>query len=101
MIFRQLISIGCCITLFAQAPKAPTFQTTTNLVVVNVTARDKSGKLIDNLRKEDFILTEDDKPQAISVFEVEHLTSEALPPVVPADSAPALKTRPAEATAAG
>src|SRR5256885_12106951 len=100
MILRQWISVCCCGTLFAQAPKTPTFQTTTNLVIVNVTVRDKSGKLLDNLKKDDFILTEDDKPQSISVFEVEHLSSDALPPVVPIDSAPALKTRPTEVTPA-
>lgn len=98
MILRPWISVGCCATLFAQAPKTPTFQTTTNLVIVNVTVRDKSGKLLDNLKKDDFILTEDDKPQTVSVFEVEHLSSEALPPAVPIDNAPALRTRPNEAT---
>ena len=94
MMLRQLTSICCCTTLFAQTPQSPTFQTTTNLVVVNVTVRDKSGKLIDALKKDDFVLTEDDKPQTISVFEVEHLSSEALPPIVPANNTPALRTRP-------
>src|SRR5689334_2035706 len=98
MIFRQLMSVGCCVALLAQAPKTPTFQTTTNLVIVNVTVRDKSGKLLDNLKRDDFILTEDDKPQTVSVFEVEHLSSEALPPAVPIDNKPALRTRPTEAT---
>src|SRR5579859_5543424 len=98
MILRQWISVCCCVTLFAQPPKTPTFQTTTNLVIVNVTVRDKSGKLLDTLRKDDFILTEDDKLQAISVFEVEHLSSEALPPAVPIDNGPGLKSRPTEAT---
>ena len=96
MILRPVISICCCAALLAQAPRTPTFQTTTNLVVVNVTVRDKSGKLLDNLKKEDFILTEDDKPQTISVFEVEHLSSETLPPAGPVNNAPALRTRPAE-----
>src|SRR5260370_24194034 len=94
MILRQWMSVGCCVTLFAQAPKTPTFQTTTNLVVVNVTVRDKLGKLLDNLKKDDFILTEDDKPQTISVFEAEHLSSDALPPAMPVDNAPALRIRP-------
>jgi VWFA-related protein len=100
MILRQGISVCCCITLFAQAPRTPTFQTTTNLVIVNVTLRDKSGKLLDNLKKDDFILTEDDKPQMISVFEAEHLSSDALPPAMPINNAPALRTRPPEATPA-
>src|ERR1700732_2871929 len=98
MILRQWISVCCCGTLFAQPPKTPTFQTTTNLIIVNVSVRDKSGKLLDNLKKDDFILTEDDKPQSISVFEVEHLSSEALPPAVPIDNGPGLKSRPTKAT---
>jgi VWFA-related protein len=64
-----------------QIPQIPTFQTQTNLVIVNVTVRDKSGKLIENLKKEEFALFEDERPQNISVFEVEHLNSNALPPV--------------------
>ncbi len=59
-------------------------------MIVNVTVRDKSGKLIDSLKKDDFVLTEDDKAQQISVFEVEHLTSDVLPPVIaPENSRPA------------
>src|SRR5579872_6765139 len=97
MIFRPLVTLCCCVALFAQTPKTPTFQTTTNLVIVNVTVRDKSGKLLDNLKKEDFILTEDEKPQTIAVFEAEHLSSDALPPVVPLNNPPALRTRPPDA----
>src|SRR5579864_5643798 len=101
MILRQWISVCCCVTLCAQVSKTPTFETTTNLVIVNVTVRDKSGKLMDSLRKDDFILTEDDKPQTISVFEVEHLSSEALPPAVPVNNAPAPAIRPPDARPAG
>lgn len=97
MILRQLAGVCCCVAVFAQTPKNPTFQTTTNLVIVNVTVRDKSGKLLDNLKKEDFVLTEDEKPQTIAVFESEHLSSDALPPVVPLNNPPALRTRPPEA----
>lgn len=56
-------------------------------MIVNVTVRDKSGKLVDTLKKEDFALTEDDKAQQIAVFEVEHLTSDVLPPVVVPENA--------------
>jgi VWFA-related protein len=56
---------------------------TTNLVVVNVDARDKSGKPIENLKASDFTLTEDDKPQQISVFEYQRLETDAAPPEPP------------------
>ncbi len=83
MKLRESISLLCGVTLIAQQPSVPTFQTTTNLVVVNVTVRDKSGKLVENLKKDDFTVLEDDKPQQISVFELERLRSESLPPAAP------------------
>jgi len=69
----------------AQAPQAPapaarpTFSSTTSLVVVDVTVRDKSGKLIEGLQQNDFTVLEDGKPQKISVFEFEKLATEAAP----------------------
>jgi VWFA-related protein len=90
MKLRQLAAVLSCFSLFAQTPQAPpppqtaTFSTTTNLIVLNVTVRDKNGKLADNLKKEDFTVFEDDKQQSISVFELEHLSSDALPPVTAA-----------------
>src|SRR5262249_9144889 len=46
------------------------FESTTQLVVVNVSAKDKSGKLLDGLKASDFVITEDGKPQQIKVFEI-------------------------------
>lgn len=57
----------------------PTFSSTTSLVVVDVTVKDKSGKLIEGLNPNDFTLLEDGKPQKISVFEFEKLSSDPLP----------------------
>src|SRR6266436_6751091 len=72
------------------AQDTPTFKANTNLVIINLTVHDKSGKLVDNLKKEDFVLYEDNKPQAISVFEIERLKSE---PLTPAPDTQQLKTR--------
>jgi VWFA-related protein len=55
------------------------FSSTTNLVIVNVSIKDKSGKPLTGLKKEDFTVLEDDKPQAIAVFEEQRLSSEPLP----------------------
>jgi VWFA-related protein len=69
-----------------QAPQQPsrtTFSSTTSLVVVDVTARDKSGKLIEGLKASDFTLLEDGKPQKISVFEFEKLAIDPVPPEKP------------------
>lgn len=64
-----------------------TFKSTSNLVIFDVTVRDKSGKEITNLEKNDFVLLEDGKPQAISVFELQRLgagaTSTNTPTVTP------------------
>jgi len=44
---------------------------TTELVLVNVVARDKKGNLVRDLKKEDFTLLEDGKKQEISSFDFE------------------------------
>jgi len=48
-----------------------TFRLNVNLVQVHVTVRDASGKPVPNLRKDDFLLYDQGKPQAISTFSVE------------------------------
>jgi VWFA-related protein len=51
---------------------APTLKVQTRLVMVDVVARDKSGKVVTDLQPEDFKLLEDGKPQRISVFAFQH-----------------------------
>jgi VWFA-related protein len=46
---------------------------TSELVLVNVIARDKKGNLIRGLKKEDFTVTEDGKRQEISTFDFENV----------------------------
>lgn len=46
---------------------------TTELVLVNVVARDKKGNLIRDLKKDDFTLFEDGKRQTISTFDFENV----------------------------
>ncbi|HXY10910.1 MAG TPA: VWA domain-containing protein [Terriglobales bacterium] len=80
----QLYLIALALVCFAAAQDAPTLKKpvpaaepsdpmTTIAVkvkVVNVlaTVRDKSGKVVSDLNKEDFILTEDGRPQSIHYF---------------------------------
>src|SRR5690349_6819765 len=64
-------------------PGRATFSSTTSLVVVDVTVKDKAGKLIEGLKEGDFTLLEDGKPQKISVFEFEKLATEPAPPEKP------------------
>src|ERR1700675_1694762 len=49
----------------------PTFRVRVNLVLVRVVVRDNAGKVVTNLKKEDFLLSDNRKPQVISTFSVE------------------------------
>ena len=57
-----------------QQPPRPTFTSNSNLVIVDVTVKDKSGKAIDGLKPNDFVVLEDGKPQKIEVFEHQQLS---------------------------
>jgi VWFA-related protein len=62
-----------------------TFKVRVNLVLVRVVVRDDSGKVVENLHREDFALTDNRKPQVISFFNVETPVSRSIP-VTPASS---------------
>lgn len=49
------------------------FTSNTQLVIESVFVRDKTGKPIEGLRKQDFTVTEDAKPQVIKFFEFENV----------------------------
>jgi VWFA-related protein len=59
---------------------AATFKVHVNLVLVRVVVRDNQGKVVPNLRKEDFQLFDNRKPQAITSFSTETPESQALKP---------------------
>jgi VWFA-related protein len=52
---------------------APTFRVESGLVVVDVTARDKEDHPVDDLKKEDFVVYEDNIPQEIVTFSLESI----------------------------
>ena len=58
-----------------------TFIVDTKLVVINVTVKDKAGRPITDLKKEDFQLIEDGTPQKITVFDREDLSTDPLAPM--------------------
>jgi len=70
---------------------APTFRVRVNLVLVRVVVRDQQGKVVPNLHKEDFQLSDNRKPQIISTFSMETpesrvvATTTSADPNVPAD----------------
>ncbi len=63
-----------------------TFKVRVNVVLVRVVVRDNNGKVIKDLKKEDFQLADERKPQVISSFSVE----------TPVSQAPTAKTDPAD-----
>jgi len=78
----SLVLAALALTPFAQAqaPQTATFTSNTNLVIVDVTVRDKAGQPIAGLKASDFTVLEDGKPQKISVFEFQKLSDEPEPP---------------------
>ena len=63
------------------------FEATTQLVVVNISAKDKDGNPIKGLKPADFTVTEDGKPQSIKVFEYQELEETPAPAPAPAPAA--------------
>jgi len=75
----RIISIFAFSALWASAQQpapAVKFRAQTNLVVIDVSVRDRARKPIEGLKKEDFTVLEDGKPQQIAVFEFQRLTGE-------------------------
>jgi VWFA-related protein len=63
-----------CLALLGQPPQeTPTFSTSANLVIVTVFVRDAQGRPVKGLKKEDFLVTENGKPQAVRVFEFQQI----------------------------
>ena len=59
---------------------APTFRVRVNEVLVRVVVRDELGKVISNLKKEDFQLSDNRKPQTITSFRIETPETNAVKP---------------------
>jgi VWFA-related protein len=75
-----------------QTPAA-VLRATSDLVRIDLEVTDKSGRAIKGLRADEFVVTDDGKPQAISTFsyqDIEHVetapTEDAKPIVVPVDN---------------
>jgi len=99
-----LLALG---NLPAQEPL--TIRVNTTLVIIDVTIKDKSGKVIEDLKKNDFSLTEDGKTQQIAVFDFQKLDIDTAPPVPavkpgneskPAAAPPATPAKPASISGA-
>jgi VWFA-related protein len=87
---RSLIALFAAGTLLAQqAGDIPVFRAESNLVILNVFARSKDGKTLETLSASDFSVSEDGKPQKISVFEFQRLEGPVTQGAVTLEAAPA------------
>jgi VWFA-related protein len=93
----------CLLTssLPSQQPADYTFKVQTDLVLVNVTVRDKSGNFVRDLKPQDFTILEDNKPQKVSSFDVENVDAVATQDVAQAKPLPGTASEPQAPTAAG
>jgi len=83
------------------AQQAPvTFSANTTLVIIDVTVKDKSGKIVEDLKKGDFALQEDGKTQQIAVFDFQKLDVDTPQPPVPAVKADTKAAAPAASSTA-
>jgi len=57
----------------AQQQSDYVFRTQSDLVLVNVTVRDKNGNFVQGLKPENFTILEDNKPQKVVSFDVENV----------------------------
>ena len=67
-----------CVPLPAQDTSGYTFHAQSELVLVNVTARDKDGNFARDLKPDDFTVLEDNKAQHIGSFDIEN--TDTVPP---------------------
>jgi VWFA-related protein len=71
----KLVVMLAGLPLFAQSPEKPeaaaTLSVDVKVVTLPVTVRDKHGQIVCNLTKDDFVLEEDGRPQAIKYFSQE------------------------------
>jgi VWFA-related protein len=84
-----------CSSLPAQQATDYTFRVQTELVLVNVTVRDKNGNFVRGLKPQDFTILEDNKPQKVDSFDVEDIDAVATQDVAQAMPLPSPLSQPA------
>ena len=89
MTVQGVVTVGLGALLLLQAQQPPTtIRSRTTLVPVDVRVVDAKGNPVTDLKKEDFTLFEDGRPQAIGQFDARGLT-----PQPGAETAPLIRTR--------
>src|ERR1700690_867716 len=78
----------------ANAPGPQPIKVTTQLIVEEVTVKDKNGKPVEGLTASDFTLTEDGVPQTISFAQFQRIESAPAPAASAPPAPPAVVTAP-------
>jgi VWFA-related protein len=60
------------------------FKSTTNFVRLDVVVRDRSGAIVKGLKTDDFLVSEDGKPQQVVTFDFEEIATQPMPSSTPA-----------------
>jgi VWFA-related protein len=100
-------SLAVCLALLLFCTALPSqqqqpeyvFRVQSDLVLVNVTVRDKNGKFVEGLKPENFTILEDNKPQKIVSFDVENVDAAPAVDVAQAKPLPAAASAPTTAAA--
>ena len=72
---HKLMAFALCAAMLSPSLPAQSdyvFRAKTEIVLVNVTVRDKDGNFVRNLKAEDFTVLEDNKPQKVLSFDLEN-----------------------------
>ncbi len=89
-VLALLLAALLCADAFPQQQEEPyTFHAETELVLVNVTVKDKNGNFVQGLKPQNFTLLEDNKPQKIVSFDIENVDAIAAPDVAQVKPLPA------------
>src|SRR5271156_2701609 len=93
-----LVLVFLCAAAPSQQEPEYVLHVESDLVLVNVTVRDKNGKFVQGLKPENFTILEDNKPQKVISFDVENVDAapaldvtevKPLPEQAPAQTIPA------------
>jgi VWFA-related protein len=105
-VMTLLVPVLLCAVLPSQEQSGYVLHVESDLVLVNVTVRDKNGNFVPGLKPENFTILEDNKPQKIVSFDVENVdavpaldVAQAKPLPEPALGEPAPPTSPANSAA--
>lgn len=67
-VFLAALILSCALARAQEAQSVATFHAQTKLVNVYAAVRDRNGKIVRNLKKDDFTVEEDGRPQKIGFF---------------------------------